>query len=1326
MFRNGLILFIALLGLADAVSAQNCILPVLTNFSNPNTNGFDIEWVDNNPDSESFEIEFGQRGFSRTGTPNIVDLTSTQYSFSSLESGTAYELYLRSICSVGDTSHWNGPYFYNTAIENNGVCGLALPINDNNCPQGQNFLIEVNGFENLALGQDVILEKVKLIIEHPWPPDLSIRLISPAGVPILLSQYNGSGVDHYGNPLSLDCSESIVFSDNACLSVNEIEPPLIGDVRPEVSLASSHDGNSPNGIWRLFVCDRANNDLGELRGVELIFSNEACTVPNYVVISDVESDNITLKWENNGCENLRFSYKRIVDPISETTSEFKECDIQEYQISGLEPETDYELTVFAQCDEESNSPVSCVYYFTTSCANANSLTDFDDESLCQAVCDLPCALGGIWSNDTDDDAEWIVNLGPTLTSFTGPEGDKNMRGRYIYVENQPANCNALNAVNLISDCLQNDADVQCSLSFYYHMYGQDVGTLSLEYSQDSAQWQSLLNISGDQGNVWHFQSVEVPSFDYGRLRFSASNPMGALRGDIALDHIKLIGSDTVEAAKYYFDADQDGFGTADKFIISCSSVLPSGYVTNNLDCDDSNFNINPDAFEIPCNGMDENCSGNADDASPDDIQLSILLQTDESCAGAMDGRIELTILQATNPVEVNWSTGASGTVLNGLAAGVYYATITDGNGCSEALGPIVLDSREALIYNVIGLENPRCSGINNGQIELAVAGGSGNYSAIWNDGETGLQRSALSSGSYVATISDNQNCSITTDPIELNHGDPITAGIALRRDVSCFGSSNGLLQLAANGGNLPYSIRWNTGDSTFLITNLQAGVYSVTIEDTDGCQSILSDILVSEPDSLLGRVDNIEHITCPGGFDSFVDIAVEGGTKPYTYLWSNGSFSEDIFNVKAGVYNLTVSDFNACTAVLSSITINEPDPVKITLDSINTVNCVGSTKGYIEVSAQGGNPPYVYNWSINESEANSEPFLDSLGPGLYFLTVVDNFGCKSKPQTFEIFNENIPINIALTEVQENLCFGDSLAAVSAVSTGVLLPVDFNWSNGSQEVKDIVADTIYGLKAGKYNLTITDSEGCVGIADSIIISEPEELQYTIEQIVDNICFGDALGVISIDIEGGTTPYSVEWSNGASGTSISNLKNGLYSFNLSDKHGCMLNGQNIMVTSPPDLELNAILTHPTEQSLGSIEVQPFGGMRPYQFVWSPPVGVDSVAQGLAMGDYNLQIIDSNGCALDTMFTLDLINSTDDISETISIHPNPGQDLVFITGMTSQLISAELIDVLGNRFKLDPVKVSEDYRLNISAVPSGFYYINLQMQNNKRIVQALIVIH
>ena len=121
-------------------------------------------------------------------------------------------------------------------------------------------------------------------------------------------------------------------------------------------------------------------------------------------------------------------------------------------------------------------------------------------------------------------------------------------------------------------------------------------------------------MSRHQGDAWNFQSISIPrAISVGSIRIVATKSDNAIRNDIAIDQIKLIGVDTVSPIEYYIDLDQDGFGIAESIIFSCETSPPNGYADNSDDCDDSNPLINPSATEINCNLIDENCNGNGDD-----------------------------------------------------------------------------------------------------------------------------------------------------------------------------------------------------------------------------------------------------------------------------------------------------------------------------------------------------------------------------------------------------------------------------------------------------------------------------------------------------------------------------------------------------------------------------------------------------------------------------------------------------------------------------------------------------------------------------------------
>ncbi|MBT8191021.1 MAG: T9SS type A sorting domain-containing protein, partial [Bacteroidia bacterium] len=541
------------------------------------------------------------------------------------------------------------------------------------------------------------------------------------------------------------------------------------------------------------------------------------------------------------------------------------------------------------------------------------------------------------------------------------------------------------------------------------------------------------------------------------------------------------------------------------------------------------------------------------------------------------------------------------------------------------------------------------------------------------------------------------------------------------------GQQNGLIQLGTQGGSPPYSINWSNGDSSFLITGLQAGAYHATIADAEGCRDEFFDIEITEPDELLIDLRNIKHLTCPDGLDSYIDISVSGGVAPYFYFWSDRSFTEDLNNRPAGSYSITVTDYNACTESLNDIQVNAPQAIQTSLDSINHVNCAGSRNGYLSVSASGGSPPYLYNWSTEDGNFSSDQLLDSLLPGDYALTVVDNFGCKSGTEIFEIINFDKEINIFLDQLDPVLCFSDTTASIIAVGNDGAVPLDFNWSTGEKEIKEIVADTIYNIGAGKYNLTITDNEGCVGISDSIVVVQPEELVFKLDTIVDLLCSGDSTGEISLLIEGGVPPYEVLWNNGMSGSEIKDLHEGYYKALIEDSNGCLLETQELPVHSPDPLEISMVLRQANSNQGGSISIVTQGGIAPYMYTWDSPLNflTDSVAADLDPGEYFFNVVDANGCRIDSMATIDLLDSVSDEGQfgSINVFPVPSSNSLTIEYNDLNIKSIEVLNIAGQLI-LDLIDIPDDRLvLNIENLDTGAYFLIINSQDS-RIVRKFLV--
>ncbi len=1304
--------------LSSMAYTQDCKLPILSAFSNQTSESIELEWLDFNQNAISWDIEYGLAGFVVSGQATISAIAQKTTEINDLESGSTYEFYIRANCDSGMSSGWNGPYFSNTAIDNENSCGLNFEISDNNCPGNDIFKIEISDFPDAALGSDLVLENVDLIIEHPWPPDLRLQLSSPQGQVIRLSTNNGSGLDNYGNPSENNCIAPLQFTDNGCERIDKIAPPFIGQFKPEEPLSTFYTGSSPDGVWELGICDHANIDIGFLKYVRLNFSEMACIVPSSFSVIDIEADNVTVGWNNDfGCSALEIIYKKANAPVQQSFAEYAVCNLNSFTLLDLEPDTDYELVVRADCGGAIFSPESCLITFRTACQNSSIVENFDELTSCILSCNSDCGINSIWVNSVQNKSDWLLNSGPTPTSFTGPNEDVQRNGLYLYIENQDNICAEALDIYLESLCLTKPDNGSCALSFAYHMFGQDIGTLAVEYSIDEKSWEELWRLQGNQEEAWKTASVELPTqFERGKIRFRASKKENSVRGDLALDNIKLIGIDTIAPLLLYADQDNDGYGNLDKPILSCSNLPLIGYVTNSDDCDDTSASVFPGAVEIKCNQIDENCNGQEDDTDPDQISYTVGIVRGESCKGSADGFATVQGVDGQEPYSYAWSNGETGQGVTDLLSGIYYCTISDVGGCQVVSNPIVVGFEDILVYSIRSKVNPSCFGDSDGEIEILIEGGIPPYIVEWNNGRRGSFVNRLSDGKYFATISDNSDCNVIIDSIILEGTQILTTGVQ-SLDADCYGKSTGFLRLGILGGNPPYDILWSTGASESFLNNLSAGNYAVTVTDQNGCYNVLDDIVVSEPDSLELSLVSIESISCPGESNSLVDINVKGGTPPYAYFWSDGSNGQDLINKPAGTYSVTVSDFNSCSTELNDIEVSEPAKLDITVTRLENVRCSGSLEGSIEVAVSGGTQPYYYNWGIADGEVSDENFLENLSFGNYSLTVVDAFNCKSEAVTVSVVNNAIPLQVQLSALAPIQCFGDSSGVVLAEVGAAQLPLDFNWSSGSNVQGMTFLDTISELISDTYNLTVTDNEGCVGISDSLSLSQPSEIQYTLSSLIDNICSVDSNGFIELSIVGGLPPYELSWSDGGAGLIRTGLVDGIYSASISDRKDCRTEVMAIEIQSDSDIELETQVVHPTESSLGSIFINPSGGLAPYSFKWSNPIQFLSgpEAQELEVGFYEVTVMDGNDCSKDTLIELKLSTAaTQPISEQkFKIYPNPTNGILYTELGTS---SVSIIEASGRVVKKinfhNPISAKQ---IDLTDLLDGIYLLRFDLSDN-----------
>lgn len=212
-------------------------------------------------------------------------------------------------------------------------------------------------------------------------------------------------------------------------------------------------------------------------------------------------------------------------------------------------------------------------------------------------------------------------------------------------------------------------------------------------------------------------------------------------------------------------------------------------------------------------------------------------------------------------------------------------------------------------------------------------------------------------------------------------------------DVSCFGSADGTATGLSSNGTGPYSYQWNDSgtQTTSTATGLDPGTFTVTVTDNLGCVGIDS-VTVSEPLEIMLTMDS-SMVNCTGDSSAWASVAVTNGVAPFNYLWDDAATqtTDTASNLPAGTYAVVVTDDNGCTAT-DSVTITEPASA-ISASATSTPDN-GTNNGTIDLTVNGGTPPYTFDWDNDGTGDNDDTEdLSGLAATTYNVTITDSLGC---------------------------------------------------------------------------------------------------------------------------------------------------------------------------------------------------------------------------------------------------------------------------------------------------------------------------------------------
>jgi gliding motility-associated-like protein len=557
------------------------------------------------------------------------------------------------------------------------------------------------------------------------------------------------------------------------------------------------------------------------------------------------------------------------------------------------------------------------------------------------------------------------------------------------------------------------------------------------------------------------------------------------------------------------------------------------------------------------------------DAAPIDLLCygaeSASVWADNVAGGSGSYVYQLNYYDATG-ANIVFTTGEqSSNTFNGLGAGIYSITVSDGWNCGIETPQVTITEPTEVMASLIEVSAMTCN--NNAEIMLSAVGGTAPYFYSTD----GINFTAMSGGdthtfnvgpgAYQYYVRDANGCdALISNQVTVDAVPPLTLNIDdSAAMINCMGEASATITAQATGGLGNYSYEL-FGDAalTNLINGpqpsgtfggLMAGDYYVRVT-SDDCVEVSPVITIVDPEPLVVEREEFTNITCSGENDGTITVEVSGGTGEILYAISPNLDQFDTMNtftdLEPGIYDVIAQDVNGCF-ITFQFEITQPDPVVAEAINIMDEVCFESGDGSFELQVSGGTAPYETSLnSTADSNFVQDQFLfQNMPAGTHVVFVRDAQGCE----TNVIVEINPGVNLAATVTPMYECTGNIPDNyLDIVMEDESIANDLMYALDSTDPADMQLEANFtNMVPGDHYITIAHANGCMTTYDFTIDSF-EPLTLTLEN--------NTINQITAVAEGGVEDYTFYFNgvdNGSDNTYFIN-RTDTYTVTVVDENGC----------------------------------------------------------------------------------------------------------------------------------------------------------------------------